>query len=147
MQQVTRIARAMVTQFGFSEKLGHIDYANEQQSYLGSWQNSSQHAGSTQKIIDEEVRQLVDDGYETAKRILTEKNEEFVRLAEGLLEYETLTGDEIKKVIAGEKLDRSDDAGMPPPAQGTGGLASIPKAGKPKRGGPEPDGGMEPQPN
>ncbi|MEM0923683.1 MAG: ATP-dependent zinc metalloprotease FtsH, partial [Pseudomonadota bacterium] len=142
IQQVTRIARAMVTQFGFSDKLGHIDYANEQQSYLGSWQSGSQHAGTTQRIIDEEVRQLVDNGYETAKQILTDHHDEFVRLAEGLLEYETLTGDEIKKVIAGEKLDRSEDDGVPPPATGTGGHAAVPKAGKPRRGDPDP--GMEP---
>ncbi|MEM7506799.1 MAG: ATP-dependent zinc metalloprotease FtsH [Pseudomonadota bacterium] len=146
IQQVTRIARAMVTQFGFSDKLGNIDYANEQQSYLGAYNNPSSNSPETQKIIDAEVRRLVDTGYETAKRILTEKKEDFVRLAEGLLEYETLTGDEIQKVIAGEKLDRSDDGGVPPTATGTGGHAAVPKAGKPKRP-PEPDGGMEPQPN
>ncbi|MBY8974873.1 ATP-dependent zinc metalloprotease FtsH [Rhodobacteraceae bacterium NNCM2] len=145
IQQVTKIARAMVTQFGFSEKLGNIDYANEQQSYLGSYQAGSNLSPETQKIIDSEVRRLVDTGYETAKRILTEKHDEFVRLAEGLLEYETLTGDEIQKVINGEKLDRSEDDGMPPTATGTGGHAAIPKTGKPRRG-PESDGGMEPQP-
>ena len=146
IQQVTRIARAMVTQFGFSDKLGNIDYANEQQSFLGSYQGGSNNSPETQKLIDSEVRRLVDTGYETAKQILTEKHDEFVRLAEGLLEYETLTGDEIRKVIAGEKLDRSEDDGIPPSATGTGGHASIPKAGKPRRGDPEPDGGMEPQP-
>ncbi|MEM7177183.1 MAG: ATP-dependent zinc metalloprotease FtsH [Pseudomonadota bacterium] len=145
IQQVSKIARAMVTQFGFSDKLGNIDYANEQQSFLGAYQGGSTNSPETQKLIDTEVRQLVDTGYETAKRILTEKHDEFVRLAEGLLEYETLTGDEIQKVINGEKLDRSDDDGVPPAATGTGGHAAIPKTGKPRRG-PESDGGMEPQP-
>ncbi len=145
IQQVSKIARAMVTQFGFSDKLGNIDYANEQQSFLGAYQGGSNNSPETQKLIDTEVRRLVDTGYETAKRILTEKNDEFVRLAEGLLEYETLTGDEIQKVINGEKLDRSDDDGVPPTATGTGGHAAIPKTGKPRRG-PESDGGMEPQP-
>jgi cell division protease FtsH len=134
----------MVTQFGMSDKLGNIDYANENQSYLGPWQGQSSHAGTTQQIIDEEVRRLVDEGYEIAKRILIEHNEAFERLARGLLEYETLTGDEIRKVIAGEPLDRSDDAGLPPPAP-TSGHSAIPKAGKPRR--PDPDtGGMAPQP-
>ncbi|MEM9043046.1 MAG: ATP-dependent zinc metalloprotease FtsH [Pseudomonadota bacterium] len=146
IQQVSKIARAMVTQFGFSDKLGNIDYANEQQSYLGSYNGGSSNSPETQEIIDAEVRRLVDEGYATAKRILQEQNEGFVRLAEGLLEYETLTGDEIKKVIAGEKLDRSDDDGIPPAATGSGGHAAIPKAGKPRRG-PEGDGGMEPQPS
>ena len=118
IKHVTQLARSMVTQYGMSEKLGNIDYANENQSYLGAWQGQSSHAGSTQKIIDEEVRRLVDEGYEAAKRILLEHNEEFERLARGLLEYETLTGDEIRKVIAGEPLNRSDDFGAAAAAAG-----------------------------
>jgi len=109
IQQVTRIARAMVTQYGMSEKLGNIDYANEQQSYLGAYSGGSVISPETQKLIDEEVKKIVDEGYETARRILTEKREDLERLAQGLLEYETLTGDEIRKVIRGEPLDRSDD--------------------------------------
>ncbi len=145
IQQVTRIARAMVTQFGMSEKLGAIDYANEQDSYLGVMQGASKISGDTQKAIDEEVKHLVDEGYTTAKRILTEKRDDLERLAQGLLEYETLTGDEIRKVLAGEKLDRSDDSGLPP-APSEGGRAAIPKAGKPKRGDDGLEGGPEPQP-
>src|SRR5690606_17556512 len=72
IKHVPELARSMVTQFGMSQKLGNIDYANENQSYLGTWQGGSSHAGSTQQIIDEEVRRLVDEGYEDAKRILTE---------------------------------------------------------------------------
>lgn len=148
IKHVTQLARAMVTQYGMSDKLGNIDYANENQSYLGSYGAGVNHAGSTQQIIDEEVRRLVDEGYETAKKILTDNNEAFERLAQGLLEYETLTGDEIRKIIAGEKLDRSDDAGTPPALPG-GRLTSIPKAGKPRRPDPDSDpgtGGLEPQP-
>ncbi len=89
-------------------------------------------------------RRLVDEGYEEAKRILLENNEGFERLARGLLEYETLTGDEIRKVIAGEQLDRSDDA-APPPLLPGGGHSAIPKAGKPRRTDPD-TGGMAPQP-
>jgi cell division protease FtsH len=145
IQQVTKIARAMVTQFGMSDKLGAIDYANEQDSYLGAMAGASKISGNTQKTIDEEVKRLVDDGYQTAKRILTEKSDDLERLAQGLLEYESLTGDEIRKVLNGEKLDRSDDAGMPPtPPEGS--RAAIPKAGKPKRGDDGLEGGPEPQP-
>jgi len=70
----------------------------------------TQHSGMTQKLIDDKVKGLVDEGYQTAKRILTEQGEGFERLAQGLLEYETLTGNEIAKVIAGESLNRGDDA-------------------------------------
>jgi cell division protease FtsH len=135
IQQVSKIARAMVTQFGFSEKLGNIDYADQNESYLGAYGGNLRISTETQRIIEEEVRQLIDTGYETARRILTEHNEEWERLAQGLLEYETLTGDEIGRVIAGEVLDRSDDGSAPPPTSGgKPRLASVPKAGK-KRGG------------
>jgi len=143
IQQVTRIARAMVTQFGFSEKIGHIDYANEQQSHLGSYSGGTSHSAETQKLIDEEVRRFIDEGYETAKRVLTEKAEDLERLAQGLLEYETLTGSEITRVIAGEALNRGDDADDTPPESGSS-VTSIPKT-KPKK--PKaPDAGLEPEP-
>ena len=143
IQQVSRIARAMVTQFGFSDELGHIDYANEQQSFLGPYQGQSNASPETQEKIDAEVRRIVDEGYETAKRILTEKNDDLHRLAEGLLEYETLTGDEIQKVIAGEALNRGEDDDTPSTG-GTASITAIPKT-KPKSK-PSGDGGLEPEP-
>jgi cell division protease FtsH len=131
IQQVSKIARAMVTQFGMSEKLGNIDYANEQQSYLGNYSGGSSNSPETQQLIDAEVRKIVDTGYETAKRILTEKADDLKRLAEGLLEYETLTGIEIAKVIAGEPLNRGDDSDDTPDKGETTSIMSIPKT-KPK---------------
>ncbi|RLJ60579.1 membrane protease FtsH catalytic subunit [Litoreibacter meonggei] len=145
IQQVSKIARAMVTQFGFSEELGHVDYANEQQSHLGAYGGGTSHSQETQKIIDQKVKELIDDGYETAKRVLTEKNEEWERLAQGLLEYETLTGSEIAKVIAGQPLNRGDDEEDDTPDSGTTSVAAIPKTRKPKT--PKSDGGMEPEPS
>ncbi|WP_095588279.1 ATP-dependent zinc metalloprotease FtsH [Actibacterium ureilyticum] len=142
IQQVSKIARAMVTQFGMSDKLGNIDYANEQQSYLGNYQGGSSASPETQELIDEEVRRIVDEGYETAKRILTEKAEDLERLAQGLLEYETLTGNEITKVIAGEPLNRGDDSDDSPDQGSAPSITAIPKT-KPK---PKPDSGLEPEP-
>ena len=136
IQQVTKIARAMVTQFGFDDELGHVDYANEQQSYLGAYQGGGQVAPATQKTIDEKVKAIVDEGYATAKRILTEKNDDLHRLAQGLLEYETLTGNEIQKVIAGEALNRGDDADDLPPSRPGGSVTAIPKAGAKERPAP-----------
>ncbi len=140
IQQVSRIARAMVTQFGFSDKLGNVDYANERESYLGAYNGGTNHSGTTQKMIDDEVKAIIDEGYQTAKRILTEKMDDLHRLAKGLLEYETLTGDDIRKVIAGEAIGGDDRPDAPPP----GGLSvvQIPKT-KPRGG----SGGMEPEPS
>jgi len=145
IQQVTRIARAMVTQFGYAEELGFVDYANEQQSHLGVYGGGTNHSAATQKIIDDKVKQLVDEGYATAKRVLTEKAEDLERLALGLLEYETLTGNEITKVIAGEPLNRGDDDEDDVDTGGTPSVTAIPKT-KPKAVSPD-DGGLEPEPS
>ena len=97
----------------------------------------------TQSKIDYEVRKLVDEAYERAKKILKKHKADLDRLAEGLLEYETLTGDEITQVIAGKALNRdgiddySDDKGGPPS------LTAVPKAGKFKR--PPGEGKLSPQ--
>jgi cell division protease FtsH len=142
IQQVSRIARAMVTQFGFSDELGNIDYANEQQSYLGTYNTPSNASPETQEKIDAEVRKLVDEGYNRAKAILTEKMDDLHRLALGLLEYETLTGDEIAKVIRGEPLSRGDDADRLPPSGNAPSITAVPKT-KPRPKPPE-DGLPEP---
>ncbi len=144
IQQVSRIARAMVTQFGMSEKLGNIDYANRQDTYLGPQQGGLSAGPDTQEIIDAEVRKLVDEGYETAKRILTERSQDLKNLAEGLLEYETLTGAEITRVIAGEPLKRGGDEDDTDAGGSAPSVAAIPKIKKPKG---SPDGGFEPEPS
>ncbi len=144
IQQVTKIARAMVTQFGFAEELGHVDYANEQQSYLGSYQGGSQISPETQKMIDTKVKEIVDEGYERAKSILTEKMDDLHRLAQGLLEYETLTGPEIMKVINGEPLNRGQDDDDASDSGNTPSVTSIPKTSK---GKPKSGGDMEPEPS
>jgi cell division protease FtsH len=141
IQQVSRIARAMVTQFGFSDELGNIDYANERESFLGAYNGPSNVSPETQKKIDEEVRSIVEEGYETAKRILTERIDDLHRLAQGLLEYETLTGSDIKRVVAGEPLGRDEDS--PPSLPGGGSVTAIPKTTKQRGGG---EGGLEPDP-
>ncbi len=143
IQQVSKIARAMVQQFGFSDELGHIDYANEQQSYLGAYSGPSNVSPETQKKIDEEVRRIVDEGYQTAKRLLTEHRDELERLAQGLLEYETLTGPEIGRVMRGEPIGRDDDDST----TGTGlpSVASVPKT-RPRKSGPD-DSGLAPEPS
>ncbi|SOC37013.1 membrane protease FtsH catalytic subunit [Rhizobium subbaraonis] len=141
IEQATKLARAMVTQWGFSDQLGQVAYGeNQQEVFLGhSVAQSKNVSESTAQKIDNEIRRLIDEAYAEAKRIITEKHHEFVALAEGLLEYETLTGEEIKALIRGEKpaRDLGDDS---PPHRGS----AVPKAGQ-KKGG-EAEGGLEPQP-
>ncbi|MGB1235368.1 MAG: ATP-dependent zinc metalloprotease FtsH [Planktomarina sp.] len=140
IQQASALARAMVLRWGMSDKVGNIDYAEAAEGYTGATAGLSVSA-TTKELIEEEVRDFIQTGYELAHKILTEKNDEFERLAQGLLEYETLTGDEIKKVMAGEVLGKDDDDGSTPPAGNTPSLTAIPKT-KPKAA----DGGMEPEP-
>jgi len=133
IQQVTRIARAMVTQFGMSEQLGNIDYSNRQETFLGPYQGATSNGPDTQETIDQEVRKLVDEGFETAKAVLVRKSGDLRRLAEGLLEYETLTGDEIATVIAGQPLRRNDDDHL----DDVGSMTAVPKT---KKRGPQERG-------
>ena len=146
IDQATKLARAMVTRWGFSDKLGHVAYGdNQEEVFLGHSVTRQQNVSEeTARLIDAEVRRLIDEAYESAKQILTKKKKDWVTLAEGLLEYESLSGDEIKQLLAGNKPSRDlgDDT---PPSRGS----AVPKAGGAARGkkkGPEPEGGMEPQP-
>ena len=141
IEQVSRLARAMVMKFGMSQELGNIDYSQEQQTYLGAFNQGPGISPDTQEKIDSEVRRICDTGYETAKRILTEKREELDLLASGLLEYETLAGDEIAKVVKGEPLDRKDDDQGPGDPKSS--VTSIPKM---RKGRSEKSGGyLEPK--
>ncbi|MCT8988995.1 ATP-dependent zinc metalloprotease FtsH [Chelativorans sp. SCAU2101] len=146
IEQATKLARAMVTRWGFSDKLGQVAYGeNQEEVFLGHSVTRQQNMSEeTQQKIDAEVRRLIDEAYDTARKILTSKRDEWVAVAEGLLEYETLSGEEIRAIIRGEKpaRDLGDDT---PPSRGS----TVPKAGarkEGKKGGEEPDAGMEPQP-
>jgi cell division protease FtsH len=146
IEQATKLARAMVTQWGFSDQLGRVAYGeNQQEVFLGhSVAQQKNVSEATAQKIDIEIRRLIDEAYDSATKILTKKKKDWEALAQGLLEYETLSGSEITDLIAGKKpsRDSGDDA---PPSRGS----AVPAAGaqKKKRGGEEPDtGGMEPQP-
>ena len=141
IQQASALARAMVLRWGMSEAVGNIDYAEAHEGYQGKTAGLSVSA-ETKQLIEGEVKRLIDEGYQTAHRILSEQNEQFERLAKGLLEYETLTGDEIRRVIAGDKPTPDADEPPLPPNPGDG-VVSIPKtrARKPKAA---PDPSPEP---
>jgi len=108
IQQCTKLARNMVIKWGLSEKVGKIDYSQEDNGYATSGKNvSADISPETAKLIDEEVKKLVDNAYNTAAKILYEKRDDLEVLAKALLEYETLTGDEIKELLKGNKPNRS----------------------------------------
>ena len=138
IQQASQLARAMVLRWGMSDKIGNVDYSEAADGYTGNTAGFSVSA-NTKEAIEEEVRQFIQDGYDTAFRILTEKNEEWERLAQGLLEYETLTGEEIQRVMKGEppQGNGDDDAGNAPS------VVAMPKAGKARK---PKDDGLEPEP-
>jgi cell division protease FtsH len=139
IQQATKLARAMVTQWGFSDQLGTVMYGSDQEEVFLGYQMGKQNTVSeeTARKIDSEVRRLVEEGYATARTILTEKNEQLEGLAHGLLEYETLSGDEIIGLLAGTPPVR-EDADTPPTPRGS----AVPTT----KTRPRPDAGLEPQP-
>ena len=102
----------MVTRWGMSDKLGPLHYAEgEEEVFLGySRQHNMSMSNETAQAIDKEIRQIVDAGYDRAKSLLTEHRGELETLALALLEYETLSGDEIKTIIAGGSIDRGRSA-------------------------------------
>ena len=142
IQTATRIARAMVMEWGMSEKLGRVRYqSNEQEVFLGhSVAQSTNISDETAKLIDEEVRTLIEDGEGEARRILTEKRTDWEAVAEALLEFETLSGEEINDLLKGKKPNRESVLDTAGPR-----TSAVPPAGKP-RPRPDPDPGLEPQP-
>jgi cell division protease FtsH len=142
IEQATRLARMMVTRWGLSEALGTVSYGeNQDEVFLGMSVSRTQNASeATVQKIDTEIRRFVEDGYNHATKILTEKRADLEALAKGLLEYETLTGDEIQDLLKGKKPNR--ESVLEPTAPRT---SAVPPAGKP-RPRPDPDPGLEPQP-
>jgi cell division protease FtsH len=110
IQAATGLARNMVTRWGYSDKLGLVSYGdNQEEVFLGHSVSRTQNVSEeTANIIDAEVKRLVNNGYEEAKRILTEKLDDLHTLAKALLEFETLGGDEIVNVLKGVKPNRDE---------------------------------------
>ena len=139
IQMATSLGRSMVTEWGMSDKLGRVRYsANEQEVFLGHSVTQSKNVSeSTAQIIDEEVRRLVLTGEAEAKSILKKKRNDLHTLAKALLEYETLSGEDVARLLRGETLDR-DEKPVKPDSSGT---PKVPRAGA-RRG---KAGGLEPQ--
>jgi len=143
IMQASQLARAMVMRWGMSDKVGNIDYAEAHEGYQGNTVGFSVSA-HTKELIEAEVKRMIQEGYDRAHQILTEQHDEWERLAQGLLEYETLTGEEIKRVMNGEPpqsdggQDNTPDKGKVPS------VTAIPKTRAKKS---PPQGGVEPEPS
>ena len=123
----TNIARRMVTEWGMSDKLGFLRYSGDQEEvFLGhSVSQTKTMSDNTASIVDSEVRRIVDAAYARATQTLNTKLADLHTLAKALLEYELLSGDEIKALLRGEPLLRDTDMDGPPPEP----RASVPKGG------------------
>ena len=136
IQQASSLARAMVMRWGMSDKIGDIDYQAAHEGYAGGNIGGFSISTKTKELIEQEVKKLIDDGYAQALSILKKKKKEFERLAQGLLEYETLTGDEINKIIKGQKLSSDDEDNK---KETKPSLAAVPKTSKKPRKSSESD--------
>ncbi|HBM40726.1 MAG TPA: cell division protein FtsH, partial [Sulfitobacter sp.] len=143
IMQASQLARGMVMRMGMSDKVGNIDYSEAAAGYQANGgAGGFSVSAATKELIESEVKRIIDEGYDRAYKMITDHEEEFERLAQGLLEYETLTGEEIKRVMEGkppQDPDGDDTSGMDKPS-----LTAIPKAKGKKT---PPPSGMEPEPS
>jgi cell division protease FtsH len=135
IQQATRLARAMVTRWGYSDIIGPVDYGSDQGDvFLGQQLMQSSHISEeTSRKIEEEVRKLIEKGKEDARRIMTESRADWEAVALGLLEYETLSGEEIANILKGVSPTRPDSS-----EDDSGPSSAVPIIGKRKRPGLDP---------
>ena len=119
IMRASQIARNMVTKWGLSEKLGPLMYAEDDESYLGrgGGGQGANVSGETAKLIDSEVRSIIDECYGTAKQILTDNRDKLEAMADALMKYETIDADQIDDIMAGrpprEPRDWGDGSGTP----------------------------------
>jgi cell division protease FtsH len=143
IQQATGLARRMVTEWGMSDKLGRLRYSdNEEEVFLGhSVTQRKNVSDATARLIDEEIRTIIDTAETTARRILTDHRGDLDKIALALLEYETLSGDEVRALLRGEPIVRPDDK-TPTPGSDAGPRSAVPTS----RGKPSGPAGFEPEP-
>ena len=148
IQQASSLARAMVMRWGMSDRVGNIDYSEAHEGYSGNTMGFSVSA-TTKEAIEEEVKRFIDDGYDNAMAIIKDNKVEFERLAQGLLEYETLTGEEIKRVMRGEPphLEEDDDESGKGNAPSVTAIPKTKPKAKTKVTRKPKDDGLEPEPS
>jgi cell division protease FtsH len=145
IQMATRLARSMIMEWGMSDKLGRVRYqGNEQEVFLGhSVTQTVNMSEETARDIDAEIRKLIEDGEKTAREILSRSLDKLHALARALLEYETLNGEEVGRILRGEAFHREESGNAKKPERAS---PSVPVTGQKKRERPQGPGEMEPQP-
>lgn len=150
IQQATNMARAMVMEYGMSDKLGRLRYVSRQDDpfgYSGGGNAGLPVSEATQKMIDDEVRTLIEEAEVRARAVLVEHRDQLELITRALLDYETLSGDEVKALLDKGTLNRSNESGA------SSAQSAIPETGQTQSssdseqaGGILPDGPAEPQP-
>ena len=145
IQVATQMARGMITAYGMSDKLGRVRYqGNEQEVFLGHAVTQTQNVSeATAQLIDQEVRRLIEEAETLARKILTDNLDDLHTIAKALLEYETLSNDEIGQILRGEAIVRDDTGGAGPADRRR--RASVPSSSG-SAPGTSPGASPEPQP-
>jgi cell division protease FtsH len=138
IQYATSLARNMVTKWGMSDKLGPLQYEEAQEGYLGmGGSQRTMMSDETNKLIDSEIRTLVDGAHARATDILKTNEDKLHLLAQALLEYETLSGEDIRALMEDGKIDRPEAPSGPAKPASTQGSA-VPRAGRRFSGSGDP---------
>lgn len=127
IQFATNMATKMVKEWGLSDVLGPLQYGDHHENYLGQGGAATHVSDKTAGLIDSEIRRIVEESYDRAKQILNDKLDDLHTLAKALLEYETLSGDEIKDILNGKMPNREDST--PKDAKSNGPAGSVPTGG------------------
>jgi cell division protease FtsH len=114
IKQATELAKSMVMKWGMSNEIGPLYYGSDEQGTALHKAEERSTSDNVQNLIDNEIKIIVMAGYENARKMLTEDIEDLHNLAQALLKYETLTGDEMKRLLAGEKINRDGDDDIKP---------------------------------
>jgi cell division protease FtsH len=145
IQTATQCARQMVLEWGMSDRLGFVNYsgADTRESFIPEREYSEE----TARIIDEEVRRLIDEAYADAERMLSEHWDKVEAVAQALLKYETLQSDDVDCIMRGQRLDKPTVADLLREEAARTGSARPGPARRPQRDvGGEPNEGMMPSP-
>ncbi|WP_029040343.1 ATP-dependent zinc metalloprotease FtsH [Cucumibacter marinus] len=149
IKMATGLARAMATEYGMSDKLGPLLYGDAQDEvFLGRsmMQRNTHLSDETQKVVDAEIKRFVEDGYDTAQRVIRENIDQLHAIAKALLEFETLSGTEIRDLLDGKPPVRETE--VEAKSSKSSGVPSAGKGGRKPAEDKKPagDDGMEPQP-
>jgi len=115
IRQATSMARHMVCNWGMSPKLGMVEYGeSEPSAFLGTNGSSANYSGATAKIIDEEIKRFIDEAYDRATQLLTERRDKLDLIAKALIEFETLDGEQITDLLKTGEMKNPPSSPTPP---------------------------------